>query len=102
MAWLMIGMMTLVVFMSRYTFLEARLPLKKFEKIQVFLGYSAPAVLTAIAAPIVFVREGSELSMGMDNGYLMAGIVACVLVYLTKNTLLTVVLSMALFLFLTC
>ena len=37
----------------RYLFLEGKLPLKLSENAKTLLSYSAPAVLTAIAAPIV-------------------------------------------------
>ncbi|MFA7518496.1 AzlD domain-containing protein, partial [Shewanella sp.] len=61
-------------------------------------SYSAPAVLTAIFAPIVFVQEG-QLGLSLDNSYLICAVVATVLALVTRNTLLTTVLSMGLFFF---
>jgi len=98
MIWFMILGMASLVFVSRYLFLEPKLPLVLSKNTLKFLSYSAPAVLTAILAPIVFIREGA-LSLSLDNHYLLAAIVACLLAYFTRNTLLTVVVSMALFFF---
>ncbi|MCJ8268231.1 MAG: AzlD domain-containing protein [Psychrosphaera sp.] len=96
MIWLMIGLMTLVIFASRYLFLEPRLPVRLGKNAQQFLSYSAPAVLTAIFAPIVFVRD-EQLALSVDNPYLVCAVVATGLALWTRNTLLTTVLSMGLF-----
>ncbi|WP_299494778.1 AzlD domain-containing protein [uncultured Shewanella sp.] len=98
MIWLMIVMMAVVVFMSRYWFFEPKLSFKRLEKIQGLLEYCAPAVLTAIIAPIIFLKEGKTLNLNMDNPYIIAAATACILIYLTKNTLLTVIVSMGIFL----
>ncbi|MCG9737344.1 AzlD domain-containing protein [Shewanella insulae] len=96
MIWLTMLAMTAVIFLSRYLFLEPKLPLRLSKNTLQFLGYSAPAVLTAIAAPILFVRE-QQLAITFDNSYLICGLVAVLLAYFTRNTLLTVLVSMALF-----
>ena len=96
MIWITLLSMTAVIFLSRYLFLEPRLPLRLSKNTLQFLGYSAPAVLTAITAPIVFVRD-QQLAIGLDNSYLVCALVAVLLTYFTRNTLLTVLLSMALF-----
>ena len=96
MIWIMIILMALIIFASRYLFLEPRLPVRLGQRGQRFLSYSAPAVLTAIFAPIVFIR-GDALSLGINNPYLVCAVVATGLVLLTRNTLLTTVVSMGLF-----
>ncbi|CAM3898064.1 AzlD domain-containing protein [Shewanella aquimarina] len=96
MIWITLLAMTAVIFLSRYLFLEPRLPLRLSKNTLQFLGYSAPAVLTAIAAPIVFVHD-QQLAIALDNSYLICGLVAVLLAYFTRNTLLTVLVSMALF-----
>ena len=96
MIWLMICSMAAVVFISRHLLLEPKLPLRLSKNTQTFLSYSAPAVLTAIFAPIVFVQEG-KLDLSLDNSYLICAVVATVLAFVTRNTLLTTVLSMGLF-----
>ncbi|PJC86770.1 branched-chain amino acid ABC transporter [Vibrio sp. HA2012] len=89
--------MTGVVFLSRYLFLEPRLPLKLNAKAQHLLSFSSPAVLTAIWGPIVFLPEG-KLGISPDNPYLLAAILAALIAWKTKNVLLTTVVSMGLFL----
>lgn len=51
---LAILLMTVLVFTSRYLFLEPKLPLRLGTRTQKVLNYASPAVLTAIWAPIVF------------------------------------------------
>lgn len=98
MTWLTLLLMAALVFVSRYLFLEPKLPIRLGPKVLHFLHYTGPAVLTAIWAPIVFHREG-ELNLALDNPYILAAVVAAVLAVSTKNVLLTTVLSMALFFF---
>ncbi|ARN76182.1 AzlD domain-containing protein [Oceanicoccus sagamiensis] len=99
MIWLMILLMALLVFSSRYLFLEPKLPLRLGPKMLQFLSYSMPAVLTAIFAPIVFIQDNS-LAISLDNYYLLCGLLAAALAWLTRNTLITIVVSMGLFFFL--
>jgi branched-subunit amino acid transport protein len=96
MIWLTILLMALVVFASRYLFLEPKLPLRLSQSMLKFLSYSAPAVLTAILAPIVFIQDG-VLNLSFDNSYLISAIFAILIALITRNTLLTTVLSMGLF-----
>ncbi|MGX9461807.1 AzlD domain-containing protein [Shewanella sp. A14] len=96
MIWLIILSMAVVVFVSRHLLLEPKIPIRLSKNTLTFLSYSAPAVLTAILAPIVFVPEGN-LAISVHNPYLTCALVATVLAYATRNTLLTTVLSMGLF-----
>lgn len=96
MIWITILAMAALVFSSRYLFLEPRLPIRLSKNTLTFLSYSAPAVLTAIFAPIVFIREGS-LMVSLDNSYLICAVLATILAYTTRNVLLTTMLSMGLF-----
>ena len=98
MIWLIIVGMASLVFISRYIFLEPKLPLTLSKNTQQFLNYSAPAVLTAILAPIVLVRENT-LNITLDNNYLIGAVIACMLAYFTRNTLLTALVSMGVFFF---
>ncbi|WJG24517.1 AzlD domain-containing protein [Vibrio furnissii] len=91
--------MTALVFMSRYLFLEPKLPLRLSPSLQRLLSYSGPAVLTAIWAPIVFTNEQS-LWLESTNPYIWAALLAGLLAWRTKNILLTTVVSMAVFLLL--
>ncbi|OEF23496.1 AzlD domain-containing protein [Vibrio rumoiensis] len=88
--------MTTVVFLSRYLFLEPKLPLKLNPTFQRILSYSSPAVLTAIWAPIVFVHD-DKLALSFHNPYLIAAVLAAAVAWKTKNVIATTVLSMGCF-----
>ncbi|MDX2320540.1 MAG: AzlD domain-containing protein [Moritella sp.] len=96
MIWLTIILMTVIIFISRYIFIEPKLPLRLNPSIVKFLSYSAPAVLTAILAPIVFLQDNT-LHLNLDNSYLIGAVFAVLLILLTRNTLVTAILSMLLF-----
>lgn len=86
-----------LVFLSRYFFLEPKLPLKLGNRTQRLLAYSSPAILTSLFAPIVFVREGA-LAITYTNPYLIGALFAAVMVWRTHNVLWTTIVSMGLFL----
>lgn len=96
MIWLTIILMAIIVFASRHALLEPRVPIRLSQKTLTFLSYSAPAVLTAIFAPIVF-APNNQLDLSLSNPYLICALVATLLAWFTKNTLLTIVISMGLF-----
>jgi len=96
MIWTTILLMAVIVFVSRYLFLEPRLPIRLGPRVLHFLHYTGPAVLTAIWAPIVFHRE-EELNLALSNPYLIAAIFTAILAVVTRNVLLTTVLGMTLF-----
>lgn len=63
------------------------------------LHYVPPAVLSAIIFPELFLRDG-VLALTMDNHRLLAGLVAMLAAWISKNTLITILAGMAaLFLF---
>lgn len=96
---LSILLMTALVFTSRYLFLEPKLPIRLGVRTQKILSYASPAVLTAIWAPIVFIPE-DELGLSLQNPFLLAAIIAVLIAYLTKNVLMTTIVSMVAFLLL--
>ncbi len=57
------------------------------------LHYVPPAVLSAIVFPELFYR-GGQIALTLDNTRLLAGIVAIVVAWFSKNTLLTIVAGM--------
>jgi branched-subunit amino acid transport protein len=61
-----------------------------------FLNFSAPAVLTAIWVPIIFVKD-NKLDLSPTNPYLLAAIVAIIVAKKTNNVYLTLVFSVAVF-----
>ena len=97
--WITLVCVAVLVFASRFLLMEPWLPLKLSENVQQILRFSAPAVLTAIAAPIVFIRD-EQISLDMGNHYLVASVVVVVVAIVTRSTTLTVVSGMTCFLFL--
>ena len=62
------------------------------------LHYVPPAILSAIIFPELFLRDGM-LNLSFDNTRLLAGLVAIVVAWFSKNTLITILAGMiALFL----
>ena len=100
MAIIFIILLAAITFFTRYLFFEGKLPLRLSENAQTLLSYSAPAVLTAIAAPIVFIRD-QQLEANLNNPYLIAAFLAVLVAYLTRSIYWTVFLGMAVALVLT-
>jgi branched-subunit amino acid transport protein len=100
MAIISIILLAAITFFTRYLFLEGKLPLRLSENAQTLLSYSAPAVLTAIAAPIVFIRD-QQLEANLNNPYLIATFLAVLVAYLTRSIYWTVFIGMAVALVLT-
>ncbi|ETK14256.1 AzlD domain-containing protein [Pseudomonas sp. FH1] len=96
MIFLMIVIMGLAVFLNRYLFIEPRLPVRLNRGAREFLGFAVPGMLTAICGPIIFLAD-HHLNLSPANPYLLAGISAVGLMFWTRNVLVTVLLSMALF-----
>jgi len=96
---LLLLLLASITFGCRYIFLEPKLPLRLSYSAKKFLSYSAPAVLAAIASPIIFMPEG-ELSLTLDNRYLWAAMAAIVLMLATGRMLVTVLISFIVFMIL--
>jgi 4-azaleucine resistance transporter AzlC len=96
MVWAVIFGMGILVFLNRYVFLEPRLPVRLSSNARQFLGFAVPGMLTAICGPIVFMPD-KQLNLQWDNPYLLSSLVAIALVIYTRNTLLSMLLSMAFF-----
>jgi branched-subunit amino acid transport protein len=68
------------------------------EALRKALRYVPPAVLSAIIFPELFIRD-EMLNLSLDNYRLMAGLVAILAAWFTKNILITILVGMlALFL----
>lgn len=81
-------LMACVTFFTRFLFLSKRLPFTIGAKMQRFLSFSAPCVLTAIWVPIVFIQN-KQLNISYHNPYLIAALVAVGLAYRFKNLYIT-------------
>ncbi|MGF1773191.1 AzlD domain-containing protein [Vibrio maritimus] len=97
MTYLIIVVLTAIVFLSRYLFLEPKVPLRISSSAQRFLAYASPAVLTAIWGPIVFLPHG-ELALEDNLPYLLAATFAIVLARIIKDVLITTIVSILVFL----
>ena len=92
----LILLMALITFFMRYAFFMEKLPVKLDLRVQRFLSYTAPCILTAMAAPIVF-GEVTFNTHDLANPFLLGGILTIILSLLAKNTLFVVLASMGIF-----
>jgi branched-subunit amino acid transport protein len=92
----------LIVGMAVVTFAVRYLPLHMLGSFDLpisvtrALRYVAVAVLTAIAVPYMFYRDG-VLSISHTNSYLVIGLAAVVIGFRSKNPSVTIIVGMALF-----
>lgn len=96
MTFITIFLLAVIIFTSRYLFLEGRLPVRLGANARDLLSFSGPAVLTAICTPIIFVKD-NELNMALSNPYLGAAVVAIATAWKTANIYWTVGLGMLVF-----
>ena len=85
-----------ITFTTRYLFLEGRLPIRFGPNVRHLLSYSGPAVLTAIAAPILLVHQ-QQLDLASDNAYLWGALMAIVVAHRTGSVYWTIGLGMLIF-----
>jgi branched-subunit amino acid transport protein len=91
--WLVIGITGLITFAIRLSFIVF------FDKkdypaaLQRWLRYVPAAVFAAIIFPEVFVREGS-IDISYGNPRMIAGFLAALVAWRTKNVLLTILAGM--------
>ena len=89
-------LMALITFSTRYLFIHPSIPIRLTDKMRKFLSYSAPAVLTAIWVPIIFVHQG-QLNTSLTNPYLIAATLAVLTSSKTKNIYLTMLIGLVAF-----
>jgi len=91
--WLIMLVGGLITFGMRYSFIYL---FGKFEippTMRKALHYVPPAVLSAITVPAL-VYQSNHLDLTLGNTRLLAGIVAILVAWYTKNTLLTILAGM--------
>ena len=93
---LTILLMTGITFTTRYLFLHPSLPIKLSPQLRNLLSFSAPAVLTAIWVPIIFVQD-NKLITNLSDPYLTAATIAILVSIKTKSVYWTVGLSVLTF-----
>jgi branched-subunit amino acid transport protein len=91
--------MAVVTFLIRYIMHPASGRME-FSKLFIrMLAYVPPAVLTAIIMPAIICPSGQTPMVSFHNPYLIGGIGAFIVGWLTKNLLLTIMAGMGVFLF---
>ena len=96
--WLVMVLGGLVTFGMRFSLIYLFGRFQVPEMMRRALHYVPPAVLSAIIFPELFLRDGS-LDMSLGNIRLLAGLVAVLTAWFSRNTLVTIIAGMtALFL----
>jgi branched-subunit amino acid transport protein len=88
--------MAIITFGTRYLFTHPSLPIRLGAKTAKFLSYSAPAVLTAIWVPIIFVHQG-QLNYSLSNPYAIAAFFAVITAAKSKSVYLTMLAGLLTF-----
>jgi branched-subunit amino acid transport protein len=89
----------IIIAMGVVTFGIRLLPIALLGRIEIppvvqrALRFVPPAVLSAIVAPELLM-PGGEFSVSLDNARLIAGVIATLVAWRTKNVLLTIAIGM--------
>lgn len=92
--WLVMLLGGLVTFGMRFSLIYLFGRFEVPETMRRALHYVPPAVLSAIIFPELLLQNGS-ISLEFTNIRLLAGIIAIVTAWISKNTLLTILVGMA-------
>jgi branched-subunit amino acid transport protein len=96
--WLVMLLGGLITFGMRFSLIYLFGRFQVPETMRRALHYVPPAVLSAIIFPELFLREGA-MYLSLDNTRLLAGLLAILVAWFSKNTLITIISGMmALFL----
>ena len=91
--WLVMFFGGLITFGMRFSFIYLFGKFEVPEMMRRALHYVPPAVLSAIIFPEVFLPN-QQLDLSLNNHRLLAGLMAVVVAYFTKNTLITILAGM--------
>ena len=91
--WLVLLLGGLITFGMRFSLIYLFGRFEVPETIRKALRYVPPAVLSAIIFPELFIREGA-LNLTLDNYRLLAGILAVLVAWFSKNILITIIAGM--------
>ena len=96
--WLVMLLGGLITFLIRFSFIYLFGRFEIPETIRKALRYVPPAVLSAIIFPELFLHHGA-INLSLENTRLLAGLIAILVAWFSKNTLVTILAGMvALFL----
>lgn len=88
--WLVLLLGGLITFGMRFSLIYLFGRFEFPETIRKALRYVPPAVLSAIIFPELFLRDGM-LNLSFDNHRLLAGLVAVLVAWFSKNILITII-----------
>ena len=91
--WLVMLLGGLITFGMRFSLIYLFGRFQIPEALRRALHYVPPAVLSAIIVPELFLQN-EKLDLTFDNHRLLAGLVAVLVAWLSKNTLLTIIAGM--------
>lgn len=94
--WLLIITLSIVVFINRYIFLDPNIKIKIPNVVYSILKYSAPCLLAAICAPIVFFQS-NEIKLSIVDPYIIASIITIIFSIFIKKTITVVILGLTIF-----
>jgi branched-subunit amino acid transport protein len=91
--WLTIIIAGLLTYATRLSFIYLHGKVSMPDTLKRALRFVPPAVFTAIFLPELLVTEGM-LNVSLGNGRLIAGLLAIIVAWRTKNVILTIVVGM--------
>ena len=91
--WLVMLLGGLLTFGIRFSFIYLFGKFHIPETMRKALHYVPPAVLSAIVFPELFLQDG-VLNLSLGNTRLLAGLIAIIVAWFSKNTLITIIAGM--------
>jgi branched-subunit amino acid transport protein len=92
--WLVMLIGGLMTFGMRFSLIYLLGKFEIPETLKKSLHYVPPAVLSAIIFPELFIQNG-EMNFQLTNIRMLAGIIAIITAWLTRNTMITILVGMA-------
>ena len=92
--WLVMLLGGLITFAMRFSLIYLFGRFEVPETMRKALHYVPPAVLSAIIFPELFMHDGS-FNVSWENTRLLAGVIAIVVAWFSRNTLITIIVGMA-------
>jgi branched-subunit amino acid transport protein len=91
--WLVMLLGGLITFAMRFSLIYLFGRFQVPETMRKALQYVPPAVLSAIVFPELFLHEGT-FDLSLENTRLLAGLIAIVVAWFSRNTLITILVGM--------
>jgi branched-subunit amino acid transport protein len=91
--WLVMLLGGLITFAMRFSLIYLFGRFEVPETMRKALHYVPPAVLSAIVFPELFLHEGT-FDLSLENTRLLAGLIAIVVAWFSRNTLITILVGM--------